>query len=153
MPDYFRYATPTALQTLITGAELQNLASGSVATGAFVEDNTPGTGDLEGDFELAVAYESGPPASGTRVADLYIEYSVDGTNFPSNTNVPEETYVGSFVSRNGSTSTLERIPLTGISLRPLKFKAALKNVSGVNFKNDTNNVLIVQPSQGQAVAE
>lgn len=153
MATFIRYGAPSALDTTIAGATLNNLASGSAVSGSD-EDNTPatGNGDLEADFVLTVSYATGPPTAGTRVADLYILYAVDGTNFPGTSNNPEEEFVGSFVSRNGSTSAVEYIPLKAVPMRPLKWKARLKNVSGVNFKADNNSTLQVQLSQLQVVS-
>lgn len=147
MPTDFHFDTPSALATVIAGADLQNLPSGSGVLGPEQNNEAPGTGDLEFDFQFEVAYATGPPAAGTRVADLYIIYAIDGTNYPSVANTPEEDYIDSFISRNGDTSTVELLHIKAVPARPYKWKAYLRNVSGVNFKNNTSNVLRCQPTQ------
>ncbi len=153
-----RWAAPTAVQTLMQTA-LDSLAnntlvvssetSGNMSSGAY--DNTSAL-DLYADFELAVCYATAPSA-GTKVAELYLLPSVDGTNFATvdGSNQPQKALlIATFESRNPSTSGVERLTVPGVSLPPGKFKLVLKNTSGQAFKdNSVTKTLRMRPYQLQ----
>ncbi len=153
-----KWAAPTAVQTLMQTA-LDSLAnnalvvssetSGNMSSGAY--DNSSAL-DLYADFELAVCYATAPSA-GTKVAELYLLPSADGTNFPSvdGSNQPQKALlIATFESRNPSTSAVERLTAPGISLPPGKFKFVVKNTSGQAFQsNSVTKTLRMRPYQLQ----
>ena len=155
-----KWAAPTAVQTLMQTA-LDGLANntlvvssetgGNMTSGAY--DNSSAL-DLYADFELAICYATAPSA-GTRIAELYLLPSADGTNYASldGSNQPQKALlIAVFESRNPSTSAVERLLVPGVSLPPGKFKLVLKNTSGQAFKdNSVTKTLKMRPYQLQNV--
>jgi len=120
------YQDAGTLATLLS-TELNSLASGSFATASSAYDNTPGTlGAFTGDFELVAATGSNMTAGNT--FDLYLLESVDGANYAGTSGPPPGCFAGSFVCQ---AETSGRYVLRGVPLPPAKFKAYLKNGSGV----------------------
>lgn len=135
----------TSLQTLITTG-LDSLANGSAILSAAYDNST--ALDLYADFLLAVQYGTAPSA-GTKVAELYIECAIDGTNYPSvGSSLPQKSLlVGTFETRSPSTSALEYLVIYGI---PLPIYATIKfriyNTSGQTYKDNTSNKFLkMQP--------
>ena len=123
-----------ALNTLLSTG-LDDLASAAEAESAAF-DNTSGL-DLMADFVLAICYAVAP-AAGAKVADLYIEPAVDGTNYPSVTSggLPQKSLlIGAFESVLPSTTVVEYLMLTGVPLPPLNLKFRLSNTSGQALKS------------------
>lgn len=153
-----KWAAPTAVQTLMQTV-LDSLANGTLVVStetagnmtSGVYDNSAAL-DLYADFELAVCYGVAP-AAGTKVAELYLLPSADGTNFATvdASNQPQMALlVGTFESRKPSTSVLERLVIPGVSLPPGKFKLVLKNTSGQAYKdNSVTKTLKMRPYQLQ----
>lgn len=109
--------------------------------------------NLYADFQLEVQYDTAAPSAGTRIADLYLLPTVDGTNYPegSASLTPQQSlHVGSFESRNPSISAIERLVLAGVALPPRDFKVLIVNVSGVTWET-TGNVLSIRPYRLQVV--
>lgn len=105
------------------------------------------------DLELAIAYTTSAPAAGTKVAEVYLLPTIDGTNFAegSTSLTPQKSLlVATFESRNGSTSAVEYLTASGISLPPRDFKLLLVNTSGKSL-HATLNTLKVRPYKLQAV--
>src|SRR5262249_18570849 len=100
----------TALTTCLT-TELNSLADASNVISTTVLDNTGGL-DFFCSLEYLVKYTSSAPAAGVSIADIYLVPALDGTNYAegSTTITPQGLlFVGSFESRNGSTSAFERL--------------------------------------------
>lgn len=158
MPTNTKWAVPTAVQTLMQTV-LDDLAdgdlvvsdetSGNMASGVY--DNTTAL-DLYADFDLAVAYGSAPDA-GTKVAELYLLPSVDGTDFAvvDVDNQPQKALlIATFESRNPSTTVVEHMIVPGISLPPGKFMFVLKNTGGEAFASSgVTKTLKMRPFQLQ----
>jgi len=147
-----RLYVPTAAVTLFSNGGntgLNSLASGSQAI-SDVLDNTTALDPLV-NLELDVAYTTTAPTAGQRVADLYMVPSLDGTNYGEGSSSirPEAKHlIGSFESRNGSTSAVERLMLKEITLTPGKHKFVLVNQSGKTY-HATLCVLKAYPYQYQ----
>lgn len=144
---------PTAVQTLLS-AGLDDLVTNGLALSSAY--NNASALDLVADFELVICYASGPPAAGTKVAELYLLASVDATNYPegSSSVTPQQgLLIGSFESRASSTSVVERLTLSGMPIPPLNFKVLLKNTSAVTLKSSSvTKTLKMQPYQMKGVA-
>lgn len=111
------------------GSGLNSLGNGSLVASAAL-DNTSNL-DLYADWVYQAKYAAGPPAAGTKVADLYLLPSPDGSNYPDITVVPQKALlIASFECRNPSTSVFEFLVATGVSIPPLLFKVVLVNTSG-----------------------
>lgn len=126
----------TALST-----ELDSLADAARAISGAI-DNTANL-HLYMDVELAVAYTSSAPAAGTKAGELYAIPTVDGTNYgEGGTSVtPQKALlIGIFESRNGSTSSVERLILPGIPMPPIQFKLLMVNTSGKTLKSSGNTL-------------
>ena len=157
MATHTTWSAPTAVQTLMT-TELNSLAtatlvvssttSGNQASGVY--DNTAAL-DLYADFQLGLEYGGAAPAAGTKVAELYLLPTVDGTNYATTdaSNQPQmATLVATFESRAGSTSAFEYLVAMGIPLPPQKCKWVVKNTSG-HALAASGNTLKMQPYQLQ----
>ncbi len=134
---------------------LDSLANGNTALSAAI-DNSAGL-DLFMDLSLSVKYTSSAPAAGVVAADAYLVPSIDGgTTYAEGTAgtpgvIPQGAlYVGSFESRNGSTSTFENLVLNGIPIGPYNYKLLLVNKSGKTFTS-SGNVLAYATYKFQSV--
>ena len=136
----------TALQTLMT-TELDSLANGALVVSSVVNTGNLENGiydnsdalDSVGDIELAVTYGSAP-AAGTKVAELYLLPTIDGTNFATvdANNQPQlALLVATFESRLPSTTVTEYLHAPGIALPPGSFKFVIKNTSGQAFSTSS----------------
>jgi hypothetical protein len=130
--------------------ELNSLANGAYAIASAAYDNT-GNLDLFADFAAEFTYTTSTPAAGTKVAELYIVPSIDGTHFASidASNVCQKALlVATFETRLPSTTVLEYLLAMGIPLPPRKFKTIIKNTSGQTL-GATGNLLVMGPFQIQ----
>jgi len=111
------------------------LASGAAAAAAANLDNRSAGNAAEnfwGNFELKAGFA---PADGIvgKTVDLYLVPALDGTNFAdvdtTTPTAPPTCYAGSFVIALSQTAA-QRLPLVGVPLQPLLYKAYLFNNSG-----------------------
>lgn len=105
------------------------------------------------DLELSIAYTTSAPSAGLKVAEVYLVPSIDGTNYAEGTTslTPQKALlVATFETRNGSTSTVERLVAPGISLPPDHMKFLIVNTSGKTLKS-SGNILKVRPYKYQSV--
>ena len=141
----------TVLTSLTNGSlATSSESSGNMASGVY--DNTTAL-DMYADFQLTIQYNSGPPAAGTKVAELYILPLVDGTNPASQVSggQPQKALlVATFESVLPSTSAVEYLDALGIPLPAGKFELVLKNTSGVTLKSGNVCYLKMAPFQLQA---
>jgi len=127
-----------------------NLADGSRAiSSGFV--NT--SGDLFFDATLTLRYTgTGPPAVGTRVAELYVLPSKDGTTHASPTvtgiDPQDSNLVGVFQSIAGSTVTNEVLILQGLQLPARSMKLLVINTAGQAI-TPSEGVLEITPYTAQ----
>lgn len=138
---------PTSVATVIAAAALNSLTNGSEAEGTF--DNSTGL-DIWCDLILAIQYNAGPPAAGTKVAEIYLLPQVDGTNYPSVTSggLPQKSLlVAAMESVAPSTSALEYLVVKGIALSPGNNKFRLSNTSGQTLHASASMFLKIQPYQ------
>jgi len=127
-----KWLDDTAVQTIISGSTLTNNNREAAAYNNSTEL------DMYADFELFVKFDTTAPSAGDRVAELFILPTVDGTNFPEGGDGtvgddldPQQVLkIGVFESRDPSTSTEERIVLSGIPLPPRDARYVIKNISG-----------------------
>lgn len=132
------------------------LTNGSRAAGDY--DNGPEL-DVECEVYLQVQYDAGPPAAGTRVADLYVlpgdgagtQIYPDGGDAGLGTDDDPQSdfFVGSFTSINPSTSVNEILGLPRVRLYGHGNRFVLKNISGQTF--DSTWELRIKPSKSQTV--
>lgn len=137
MPDLKLQTGVSATNAITTG--LNSLADGARAVSGNIDNGT--NLDLLLDSELQVAYTSTAPSAGTIVADLYLVPTIDGTNYAEGSTgvTPQASLlVGSFESRNGSTSAIERLTVTGIPIPLGLFRLVLVNRSGRAFHASLN---------------
>lgn len=138
---------PNAVATVIAAATLNSVANGSEVEGVY--DN--GTNlDIWCDLILAIQYNAGPPAAGTKVVEAYILNQVDGTNYPSVTSggVPQKSLlIAALESVAPSTSALEYLVAYGIQLFPGNNKFRLSNTSGQTLHASASMFLKIQPYQ------
>jgi hypothetical protein len=154
-----RWAVPTGIQQLMNTA-LTSLTNGSLATSSETSGNMASGVydnsiqlDLAADFELTIEYNAGPPAAGTKVAELYILPVLDGANPASQVSggQPQKALlIATFESVLPSTSAVERLVALGIPLPPGKFQFVVKNTSGQTLKNGDVCYLKMRPFQLQA---
>lgn len=152
-----RLFTDTAVQSLMT-TDLNALNNGVLKVSSQTFSSTAGQFMTSGiydnskpcdpfaDVALAITYASAPTA-GTKVAELYILPTVDGTNYAAidaQFQAQLSLLVATFESRNPSTTVLEYLIAPGISLPPGLFKWIVKNTSGQNF-GATGNSLKMRP--------
>lgn len=115
--------------------------------------------DIECDVYLQVQYDAGPPAAGTRVADLYVlpgdgagtQLYPDGGDAGLGTDDDPQSdfFVGSFVSVNPSLTVNELLSLPRVRLYGHGNRFVLKNTSGQTF--DSTWELRIKPSKFQSV--
>lgn len=108
---------------------------------------------------LQVQYDAGPPAAGTRVADLYVlpgdgagtQLYPDGgdAGLGQDDDPQADFFVGSFVSINPSLTVNELLGLPRIPLYGHGNRFVLKNTSGQTF--DSTWELRIKPSKTQTV--
>jgi hypothetical protein len=143
------WATPTSESSIITSG-LDGLTNNSLALSADFDSST--NLDLYCDLSLELCYASAPSA-GTKVAEIYLLPSIDGTNYAegSSSLTPQQALlVAALESRNPSTSAVERLAAPGIPLPPGHMKFAVKNVSGQTLKDNTvAKALKIRPYQLQ----
>lgn len=131
----------TSVDTLLT-TDLDSLANAARAISSAVENSER---DLYGDLELVVRYAAGPPTAGTKIAEVYIVPSVDGTNYAegSTSVTPQKALlVASFEARSPSTSAVERLIVLGITIPPRTHKYLLVNTSGQAYYSADNTLKI-----------
>lgn len=139
-----------SISTLLSSG-LNSLANGSRAISS-AYDNTTNL-DLYGDLELAIAYTTSAPTAGTKVADVYLLPTVDGTNYAEGgTSLTPQALllVATFESRNGATGAVEYLIAPGIPLPSRSFKVLLVNTSGKTL-HATLNTLKITPYKLQIV--
>lgn len=138
--------SPSIVSALTTG--LDSLANGSRAISSALDNDADASAkNLYGDLELVVRYGGGPPAAGTKVAEVYLLPTVDGTNYPegSTSVTPQKALlVATFESRVPSTSATERLVVFGITLPPRDYKLLLVNTSGQAY-HTSGNTLKIKP--------
>lgn len=149
-----RLLRDTSLQTVID--KNATLTNNSRAAGDY--DNSTEL-DLWCDVYLQVQYDTGPPAVGTKVAELYVlpgdgettEVFPDGGDGTVGTDdTPQQIFlVGSFESINPSTSVNEVLSLRDIPLSGDGNRFVLLNTSGATF--DSTYELRIKPSKTQSV--
>lgn len=130
---------------------LNSLANAARAISGTI-DNDAGL-DLYCDLELVVQWDTSAPSAGTKIAEVYLLPSVDGTNFPegSSSLTPQKSLlVATFESRNPSISATERLVASGIPLPPRDFKLLLVNTSGQTYET-SGNTLKLRPYKLQSV--
>src|SRR6266568_8925846 len=146
-----RLYVPNAVATLLTAGNLNSLANNASITGSAYANGT--TLDLFMDVLLAIQYNSGPPAAGLKVGELYLLSDVDGTNYPTavSAGLPQKSLlVAAFESRVPSTSALEYLAAYGIPLTPGNIKALFLNTSGVTLHASASMFLKARVYQLQA---
>lgn len=142
-----RLYKPNAVATVIAAATLNSVTNGSEVEGTY--DNSTNL-DIWCDLILAIQYNAGPPAAGTKVAEIYLLPQVDGTNYPSVTSggLPQKSLlVAAMESVVPSTSALEYLIATGIQLFPGNNKFRLSNTSGQTLHASASMFLKIQPYQ------
>ncbi len=147
MATAFKLATPNAASAVLS-TELNSLATAGLAISSSAYS---GNLDPFADIELAVKYTTSAPAAGTKVAELYLVPTIDGTNYAegsASVNPQKALLIAVFESRNGSTSAFERLVQLGVSLPPGSFKFVLLNTSGKTLASSGNTVTI-RPYQYQ----
>jgi hypothetical protein len=142
------WAVPTALQTVLSAVNLQNLANNASVNGA-TYDNTSAKDELA-DFMFNLKYASITGiTAGTKVADVYLVAMVDAATLPSQAGTPSipqgALYIGSLESRAPSTTVLETLNLPFIQIPPFKFQIVFANVSGQGLANDATMIGKMQP--------
>jgi hypothetical protein len=137
-----RWAAPESIQTPHS-TDLNSLAnSSSESTGKVLGSAIDNEADkyMNADFELNLGSFGGTPSSGGYV-ELYLLYSVDGTNFcdgSTTVDPPATALVGAFAIR--ANTAAQRITIDGVPLLPFKFKTLLRNKTGQSF-NASGNTL------------
>jgi hypothetical protein len=126
-------AIPSGSISTVLSTEFNSLANNAGTAASSAVDQATNL-DQKAYFELNVTFGSAP-AAGTTV-DLYLMYSLDGTNYADYTSgttpvVNANNYVGSFVLAN--TTSAQRVHSPDVYLRAYKFKVAAVNKSGVAF--------------------
>ena len=135
---------PAGISTLMS-TELNSLANGSAAVDSSEYDNATNLYPQAG-FELVVTF--GSAATAGAPVQLYLIYSLDGTNYGDYTTgaspkAPGSAYVGSFYCLS---QTANRLTLGPIDLMPAKFKTYVIDQSGQAFpaSGSTLNILPYQ---------
>jgi hypothetical protein len=151
-------------------AEIKLLRDSSLNTvidkNAALSNNARAAGDYDNSTELdlwcdaylQVQYDGGPPAVGTKVADLYVLfgdgagtqlYPDGGDGTVGQDDTPQATlYVGSFLTVNPSTSVNELLQIKHIPLCGHGNRFVLVNTSGQTF--DSTWELRVKPTKVQS---
>lgn len=100
------------------------------------------------DFELNTGFGSAPAVGA--VINLYLIPSIDGTNYAdydaTNHNMPPACFVGAFIVNKAATAS-QRMPITNVPLRPLKYTVVVDNQSAQTMS--TAWVLTAVASQDQ----
>lgn len=125
----------------VLSTELNSLANGGYSAASAAQGSDSVGGPLYGDFELVLA-SLNPSDVGT-LAELYIQPSVDGTNYvdnPSSTNPASNQLAGVFIGDYGTSA--KRTLIRDVPLPPGLWKAVLKNISGVAFAASGNTVKV-----------
>lgn len=131
----------TSIDTALSSG-LDSLANGSRAISSAIANGTEK--DLYGDLELSIKYGTAPSA-GTKVAEVYLLPTVDGTNYPegSTSLTPQKALlIATFESRNPSTSTFEKLVIWGVTIPARGFKLLLVNTSGQSLASSGNTLKI-----------
>lgn len=149
MADY-KLKQDTAIQTIID----DNATLANAARSAGDYDNSTAL-DPFGIFQLTVQYDGGPPAAGTKIADLYIipgtstgpTYADGGDAGLGTDDTPQAIYwVASFQSINPSTTVDEVLGTVEIPLYA-RNRVVVLNTSGQTF--DSTWILKMQPVKRQ----
>lgn len=146
MPNPQTWLDGSATQIITTG--LNSLADAARAISLAFD----ATGYMYADFELKVEYTTSAPAAGTKMGELYMVSSVDGTNYceGSTSLTPQRLQlVGAFESRNGATGTFEFLHVLGVALPARPAKWLFLNTSGKTLAA-SGNILTIRPFTPQA---
>ena len=144
----FKWKSTAATSLLTSG--LNSLADAARAVSSAFDNST--NLDEYGDLEFTVQYTTSAPSAGTKVAEVYLLPSIDGTNYAegSTSITPQKALlVGVFESRNGSTSAVERLVVSGVSIPPDHMKFLLVNTSGKTLAS-SGNTLKIRPYKVQS---
>lgn len=136
-------AIPSGSISTVLSTELNSLANNAGTAASSAVDNATNLDQLAY-FELNATFGSNPTADST--VDLYLMYSLDGTNYADYTSgttpVANGTnYVGSFVLK--ATTSAQRVHSPPVYLRAYKFKVAAVNKSGVAFPASGSTIKLV----------
>lgn len=132
--------------TTVLSTELNSDVTAQLTVSAAI-DNDAGL-DLYCDIEVLHGTYGSSVTAGTKVADIYLLPTVDGTNYPTNdadstTLYPEAKYiVGSCVKMSATGTGGMRSIITGVPLPARDFKIAHLNTTGVTLAASGNTVII-----------
>ena len=127
-----KWAAPETTASALT-TELNSLGNGSVSSASAAIDNET---DLYRYVSLELYLASLNP-TGTPIVQVYINPSLDGTNY-EDTTPPSFSLLTTFDLATGS-ATKRRVRFN-IPIPPLKFKLIVKNGSGVAFAASGNTL-------------
>lgn len=134
-----------ASTTTVLSTELNSDVTGQLTVSA-AQDNDAGL-DLYIDIEVVHNTYGSSVNAGTKVADIYLLPTVDGTNYPTNdsdstTLYPEAKYiVGSVVKMSATGTGGCRSIIAGVPLPSRDYKIAHLNTSGVTLASSGNTVI------------
>lgn len=133
MATTLKWAAPEAIQTYFT-TELNSLATstsdttGFSAVGSAIDNETDQYQYLE--LELSVAAQGSARSAGATVAVMIVA-SVDGTNYPADTDLAYAVPLATFGLDAATTARL--LTRTGIGIPPCKFKLQVWQKTGQAF--------------------
>lgn len=133
----FKWLAPEAIATALSGATLQNLASGSFSAASSAIANET---DLYPYIDLELYLDALSPTAGA-FCDVWIEYTMDTTNYADHGISLQTASLLCTFQLGVTAATAQRIIRSNVLIAPLGFKLALRNMAGVNIPNNTSSFL------------
>lgn len=130
----------------VLSTELNSDVTGQLTVSGVI--NTDASNDLYCDIEVLHGTYGSSVNAGTKVCDIYLLPTVDGTNFPTNdadstTLYPEAKYIVGSAQKMSATGTGGmRSIITGVPLPARDCKFAHLNTSGVTLASSGNQLNI-----------
>lgn len=140
-------------EATVLSTELNSDVTGQLTVSAAIDNDA--NLNLYVDIEVVHSTYGSSVTAGTKVADIYLLPTLDGTNFPTNdadstTLYPEAKYlVGSVIKMSATGTGGCRSIITGVPLPARDFKIAHLNTSGVTLASSANTVK-VRPYRSQS---
>jgi hypothetical protein len=141
MASIAKWNTPGTLTTILS-TQLNSLANGAMNSTASSDIANQTNLDLYADFEIVLGSLS--PTSGAYIG-LYFLESVDGTNFPAQSDADlrlTATQMLGAVPIGTTAATGQRVVIRNILLPPSLFRVKLDNQTGVALNASGNTVKI-----------